>query len=650
MPSQKLEMHHWKHFSGPIYWNYGYLPQTWEAVSGNFGDEMTVEFHEVVSKDLPIWVPETCKDFSIFWVKIFGVSLSALTVDSMGAVANDLSAAVMACVAIILGSHCYYYGHEMICFFRGMFSEKSGDESSESESNARLDEALWQLRINQHVSGARAFLHVTVISVFALQVHALLRPSFLASLRIALAVSAWILHHIVVSGLFPINKKRVQMLNLCFHTVATIFLYTLPGDCEDGLVMSSLASATRFCMAVMFADVRTTLPGQSMMSLVKIWNEWQHDPGRVTLSVANELLLLSAVLSISGLVEVSTRRRLAMLLNSESMVMSFRQMLRGLCDGEVLLNSKLCIVGGCLKTLLMTSEEFSSQSFEELLVEEERPTFRHFMLDSAKEAPTGSAPTCVRVSLKRAGHRIGVDLFHVKMPHLLGEETFHLIALREDFDSKAALEVFNEANENANPILEIDEKSKRPPSCRSDNSVPPVTANSMIQLCQELQEMTLLVDANTPLLDVDQAHLSFLRQSDEADSSMLSLRRLVRPTDWGTVSKQLREFAMLADSEGQSSTHRDVLKTKLRMQDDAKRCIEADMEVSNFSPPQSNGSVRKLCLQIGGMNTVKAKARHLCQLQGVNEGSGESDNVSTESQESCVKVLGAHGQAGVQAR
>jgi len=547
----------------------------------------------------------------------------------MGVGANDLSAAVMACVAIILGSHCYYYGHEMICFLRSMFSEKSGAESSESKSDARLDEALWQLRINQHVSGARSFLHVTAISLFALQMHSLLRPSFLASLQNAIAINAWILHHIVVSGLLPINKKRLQMLNFYFHIIATLFLYTLVRECEDGIVISSLASATRFCMAVMFADIRTTLPGQSMMSLVKIWNEWQHDPGRVTLSVANELLLLSAVLSISGLVEFSTRRRLAMLLNSESMVMSFRQMLRGVCDGEVLLNSKLCIVGGCLKTLLMTSEEFSGRSFEELLVEEERPTFRHFMLDSAKEAPSGSAPTCVRVSLKRAGHRIGVDLFHVKMPHLLGEETgetFHLIALREDCDSTAALEVFNEANEDANPILEMDEKSKRPSSCRSDNSVPPVPANSMIQLCQELQEMTLLVDANTPLLDVDQAHFSFLRQSDEADSSMLSLRRLVRPTDWGTVSKQLREFAMLANSE--SNTHRDVLKTKLRMQDDAKRCMEGDMEVSRFSPPQSNGSARKLCLQIGAMNTVKAKARHLCQLQGVNEGSGESDNVS----------------------
>ena len=38
---------------------------------------------------------------------------------------------------------------------------------------------------------------------------------------------------------------------------------------------------------------------------------------------------------------------------------------------------------------------------------------------------------------KRAEHRIGVDLFHVKMPQLLGEETYHLVALREDCESRA---------------------------------------------------------------------------------------------------------------------------------------------------------------------------------------------------------------------
>ena len=48
------------------------------------------------------------------------------------------------------------------------------------------------------------------------------------------------------------------------------------------------------------------------------------------------------------------------------------------------------------------------------------------------------------------------------------------------------------------------------------------------------------VDATTHWFDVEQAHLSFQRQPQSSDSSMPSLRRLVRPTDWETVRSKLK--------------------------------------------------------------------------------------------------------------
>eukprot|EP00434_Breviolum_minutum_P044372 symbB.v1.2.039623.t1/scaffold6689.1/size16162/1 len=505
-------------------------------------------------------------------------------------------------------------------------------KQDESKSKARLEAALWEGRVNQYKEIVRVFVHLTALGLIGLQTHALLRPSFAASLRLAMGMFAWILHHSVISETLVLNKRRLRLVNLILHFATGIFMYNLPGDCNLGVITSGLAAATRFTMAVLFVDIEITLPAQVMMSFSEIWKAWQRDPGTVILFLPYELLVGSCILAVSGLVESSMRRRMATLLNSESMLTSFRQMLRGVCDGEVLLDSKLRVTGkGCLKRLLMTSEDFSHRSFEELLVEEERPTFRRFMLDSgdvAEEAQANSAPTCLRVSLKRAEHRIGVDLFHVKMPQLLGEETYHLVALREDCESRAPpFEAFNEAAENTNQSLEMDERSERPnlSSCnRSDasGSVPQVASNSLIQLCKELQEMTLLVDATTPLFDVEQAHLSFLRQSDEADSGMLSLRRLVRPTDWGTVQAQLREFALADES---SPTHRNVLKMKLRFQDDAKRCVEARAEVSSFAH-SGEQEVKKLCLQIGATSLAQPKRTPRCQLQGVHEASGESED------------------------
>jgi len=301
------------------------------------------------------------------------------------------------------------------------------------------------------------------------------------------------------------------------------------------------------------------------------------------------------------------------------MVSSFRRVLRGVCDGEVLLDSKLKISGksGCLQTLLMKGgQDFKNKSFEELLVEDERERFRSFMLDV--EVPLNSdisAPPCLRVSLKRSGgFRIGVDLFHV--PHQLGEETYHLVALREDCDTRSLPEVMGATDLDEHPYARPVEEPKRIPSVCS--TVSQVSANSLLQICSDLQEMTLLVDPNSPQFDVEQAHLSFVRQTSDIDSTMPSLRRLVQPTDWGTIRSQLTDFADAARSS------REVLNIRLRLQDDCKRCVDVrHVEVSTYLPPQ--GTAMKLCLQLEALRVVKPSQRHQCELQGVNEGQTEDE-------------------------
>lgn len=141
----------------------------------------------------------------------------------------------------------------------------------------------------------------------------------------------------------------------------------LPYPKNLGVITSGLAAATRFTMAVLFVDIEITLPAQVMMSFSEIWKAWQRDPGTVSclqkiwvkkneanfsgfsfgevslrsfltfpfsfeclqviLFLPYELLVGSCILAVSGLVESSMRRRMATLLNSESMLTSFRQKL-----------------------------------------------------------------------------------------------------------------------------------------------------------------------------------------------------------------------------------------------------------------------------------------------------------------------------------
>ena len=123
------------------------------------------------------------------------------------------------------------------------------------------------------------------------------------------------------------------------------------------------------------------------------------------------------------------------------MVGGFRRMLRGICDGEVLLNGQLKIQGSgvCLNTILSTSGNFGDKSFLELLVdsEEEHDRFHDFIAASRRYVEPemqGGMPPCLRVSLQGvASHRVGVDIFHVALCNLYGTgDCFHLLAMRQD--------------------------------------------------------------------------------------------------------------------------------------------------------------------------------------------------------------------------
>ena len=134
-----------------------------------------------------------------------------------------------------------------------------------------------------------------------------------------------------------------------------------------------------------------------------------------------------------------------------------------------------------------------------------------------------------------------------------------------------------------------------------------------------------MIDANTQLLDVEQAHLSFLRESQDGDTSMPSLRRLVQPTDWGSVRDHLTEFAQRQSELPVGD--REVLKTKLRLRD-AKRCVQARrVEVSAFSPPgvNVNGEVPlKLHMHLSRLKPLEQAQRHQSSLPGLFENSEES--------------------------
>ena len=124
--------------------------------------------------------------------------------------------------------------------------------------------------------------------------------------------------------------------------------------------------------------------------------------------------------------------------DSDSLISGFRQMLKGICDGELLVDSKFRISGSapCLQRLLASKEEFAGRSFRELIDgKEAQEKFDGFLLPAVQEddmkddRSNEGAPRCLRVPLKApSGQVVPVDVFHVTLPRFLyGEKaTYHL--------------------------------------------------------------------------------------------------------------------------------------------------------------------------------------------------------------------------------
>ena len=124
--------------------------------------------------------------------------------------------------------------------------------------------------------------------------------------------------------------------------------------------------------------------------------------------------------------------------DSASLISGFRQMLKGICDGELLVDGKFRICGGapCLQRLLASQEEFAGRCLRDLIDgDEEREKIDGFLAPAMQEddaedlRPNEGAPRCLRVPLKApSGQVVPVDVFHVPLPRsLYGESTnYHL--------------------------------------------------------------------------------------------------------------------------------------------------------------------------------------------------------------------------------
>eukprot|EP00439_Symbiodinium_sp_Y106_P011854 s5971_g1.t2 len=235
--------------------------------------------------------------------------------------------------------------------------------------------------------------------------------------------------------------------------------------------------------------------------------------------------------------------------DSDSLIEGFRQMLKGICDGELLLdgNFQICGRAPCLQRLLSSREDFDGHSFRELIVDDKaRKLFDGFLAKGAtssdgEEREEGderhrlrsvAAPRCLRMPLRApSGQAVSVDVFHVPLPpRLYGESTtYHLLALKEDVDSMPVPEADPTQNVLPSSLLE----SRRAPTVRS-------AASDAAWRTGTYGDASGFGDLGDGLTS---GHLARAGCAVEVRMGMPTLKRFARPLDWANLDAVLRRYA-----------------------------------------------------------------------------------------------------------
>ncbi|CAJ1404278.1 unnamed protein product [Effrenium voratum] len=230
----------------------------------------------------------------------------------------------------------------------------------------------------------------------------------------------------------------------------------------DELGLDGFMVGCRFAVALPMVNTRIMAAPQLLASALAISRRCNPFFVFREICVATSLIALSSFLEtcISSQIEAHFESA-----EAGSMLTAFRRLLRGVCDGEVLLDSQMRIQGEpqCLKHMLMISTALHGKSFENFLGEDEKRNFAQLIASSGDESKEASLPLCVRACLRGANDvKVRVDMFHVQVPQYWGAgDRYHLVALREDSETQVP---------DAIPTELPDFSRKRGPSSRSHGS------------------------------------------------------------------------------------------------------------------------------------------------------------------------------------
>jgi len=443
---------------------------------------------------------------------------------------------------------------------RGPFDRKEPDEKDWTQRAQRVEEELQKTRVMFFHSRGRFAVHFVLIMMLVKIVDFLVNPSWKTGSSLAFFV--------LLYGHFTIfhSLNMIEFLFLHLFLVLNAWWF---GDDTDAAILGPterLHGVSLTLVSSSLLDSRMTVPWCCLEGVLQFCKSW-HRFGAAGLTasvVCQEMMVQFLTIMPIIVIETLVRSRIEAVLvkqDESRMVSGFRSVLRGVCDGDVLLDNTFKIVdnGASLDRILFSESQTESAERQEgrattgtnflKLIHNaaDRKGFVQFISDSIQSSidtadhTPATMPRAFRVSLQGSRGAVAMDLFHVPISCMGFKQGHnHLLAIKQDADvSLPEAPPETQALPSCYKTLtRQDLKGRQRSRALSSNSSVRSGERELMLSYQNLEEVTLLLTSHTEMWDVHEVHVKYQRQTS-IDPGMPTLRNFTRPTDWERILRKI---------------------------------------------------------------------------------------------------------------
>ena len=252
------------------------------------------------------------------------------------------------------------YGHRLSAVSMKGLWPPSGDR--DPVKARQVEEALWDVRRRMYRFSISFLIHICAVASIGMLYALYEDQCFTKVVQLACMLSVYSAHHAVLSERLSLTAQNLRFIYSCFYLSFIPFVFAGYEETEAKAISNQAFNAgSRIAMCVVFIDSQTTIPFQIAISVSETCAyACQHSFMDTVAFAWVQGIVAGGMCIVSVILEYWVSSNIRSRLDTEAMVCSFRRMLKGVCDGDVMVTEDMTISedAECLKHLLMNSTSF----------------------------------------------------------------------------------------------------------------------------------------------------------------------------------------------------------------------------------------------------------------------------------------------------